>query len=174
MDNDPKRKAKATQEFIKAKKWNILEWPTESRNYGAERYGPESVCVEQRSAFVMEQCTKKLSYPDWGSGCYQVGCTPEGLHIWLEDSAYLCSRAGQVLAVSTQVHGWYYEGRLVCPSCLDFCDVCPPEQDPPPDNWTRAAPVDLCSRSSNLVVTLWLLMLNLLPLLAGLFLCVYK
>ncbi|CAJ0959198.1 unnamed protein product [Ranitomeya imitator] len=28
MDNDPKHKAKATQEFIKAKKWNILEWPT--------------------------------------------------------------------------------------------------------------------------------------------------
>ncbi|CAJ0964746.1 unnamed protein product, partial [Ranitomeya imitator] len=27
MDNDPKHKAKATQEFIKAKKWNILEWP---------------------------------------------------------------------------------------------------------------------------------------------------
>ncbi|CAJ0933446.1 unnamed protein product [Ranitomeya imitator] len=26
-DNDPKHKAKATQEFITAKKWNILEWP---------------------------------------------------------------------------------------------------------------------------------------------------
>ncbi|XP_073408017.1 leishmanolysin-like peptidase isoform X2 [Dendrobates tinctorius] len=148
--------------------------PAESRNYGAERYGPESVCVEQRSAFIMEHCTKKLSYPDWGSGCYQVGCTPEGLHIWLEDSPYLCSRAGQVLTVSTQIHGWYYEGKLICPSCWDFCDVCPPERDPPPDNQTRVAPVDLCSRSSNLVVTLWLLMLNLLPLLAGLFLCVYK
>ncbi|XP_073502232.1 leishmanolysin-like peptidase [Phyllobates terribilis] len=148
--------------------------PAESKNYGAERYGPESVCVQQRSAFIMEQCTKKLSYPDWGSGCYQVGCTPEGLHIWLEDSPYLCSRAGQVIAVSTQISGWYYEGTLICPSCWDFCDVCPPERDPPPDNRTRAAPVDLCSCSSNLVVTLWLLMLNLLPLLAGLFLCVYK
>ncbi|CAJ0916981.1 unnamed protein product [Ranitomeya imitator] len=31
MDNDPKHKAKATQEFIKAKKWNILEWPSGSR-----------------------------------------------------------------------------------------------------------------------------------------------
>lgn len=30
MDNDPKHKAKATQEFIKAKKWNILEWPSQS------------------------------------------------------------------------------------------------------------------------------------------------
>ncbi|CAJ0940403.1 unnamed protein product [Ranitomeya imitator] len=30
MDNDPKHKAKATQEFIKAKKWNILEWPKNS------------------------------------------------------------------------------------------------------------------------------------------------
>ncbi|CAJ0964271.1 unnamed protein product [Ranitomeya imitator] len=31
MDNDPKHKSKATQEFIKAKKQNILEWP---RNIG--------------------------------------------------------------------------------------------------------------------------------------------
>ncbi|CAJ0940801.1 unnamed protein product [Ranitomeya imitator] len=30
MDNDPKHKAKATQEFIKAKKWNIIEWPSQS------------------------------------------------------------------------------------------------------------------------------------------------
>ncbi|CAJ0943504.1 unnamed protein product [Ranitomeya imitator] len=30
MDNDPKHKAKATQEFIKAKKWNIFEWPSQS------------------------------------------------------------------------------------------------------------------------------------------------
>ncbi|XP_066431385.1 leishmanolysin-like peptidase [Eleutherodactylus coqui] len=148
--------------------------PAASRNYGAERYGPESVCVEQRSAFVMEQCTKRMSYPDWGSGCYQVSCTPEGLRIWLEGDPYLCGRAGQIIAVSTQVSGWYYEGKLVCPSCWDFCDFCPPEWDPPTDNRTRAAPLDLCSRSSNLVVTLWLLMLNLLPLLAGFFLCVYK
>lgn len=148
--------------------------PAAARNYGAERYGPESACVEQRSPFIMEQCTKRMSYPDWGSGCYQVNCTQEGLQIWLEEHPYLCSRAGQVLAVSTQISGWYYEGKLVCPSCWDFCDSCPPERDPPPDNRTRSAPLDLCSRSSNLVVTLWLLMLNLLPLLAGFFLCVYK
>ncbi|MEE6496291.1 hypothetical protein FKM82_002289 [Ascaphus truei] len=28
MDNDPKHTAKATQEFFKAKKWNILQWPS--------------------------------------------------------------------------------------------------------------------------------------------------
>lgn len=42
------------------------------KNYGAEKYGPHSVCLLQKSAFVMEQCERKLSYPDWGSGCYQV------------------------------------------------------------------------------------------------------
>lgn len=42
------------------------------RNYGAEQYGPDSVCLYQRSAFVMEQCTRKMTYPDWGSGCYKV------------------------------------------------------------------------------------------------------
>ncbi len=42
------------------------------RNYGAEQYGPGSVCLYQKSAFVMEQCTKRMTYPDWGSGCYKV------------------------------------------------------------------------------------------------------
>lgn len=30
MDNDPKRAAKATQEFFKAKTWNIPQWPSQS------------------------------------------------------------------------------------------------------------------------------------------------
>ncbi|XP_068102340.1 leishmanolysin-like peptidase [Hyperolius riggenbachi] len=148
--------------------------PASSRNYGAERYGPGSACLEQRSAFVMEQCMRRMSYPDWGSGCYQVSCSSEGLQVWVEDSVYLCTRAGQVLAVSAHINGWFYEGHLVCPPCQDFCDFCPPEREPPPDNRTRMAPLDLCSRSSNLVVTLWLLMLNLLPLLAGFFLCIHQ
>ena len=29
MDNDTKHTAKAPQEFLKAKKWNNLQWPTE-------------------------------------------------------------------------------------------------------------------------------------------------
>ncbi len=30
MDDDPKHTAKATQEFLKVKKWNILQWPSQS------------------------------------------------------------------------------------------------------------------------------------------------
>ncbi len=30
MDGDPKHTAKATQEFLKVKKWNILQWPSQS------------------------------------------------------------------------------------------------------------------------------------------------
>lgn len=30
MDNDPKHKAKATQEFLKANKWDILHWQSQS------------------------------------------------------------------------------------------------------------------------------------------------
>ena len=30
MDNDPKHTAKATQYFFKAKKWNVLQWPSQS------------------------------------------------------------------------------------------------------------------------------------------------
>ena len=30
MDNDPKHTAKATKEFLKAKKWTVLQWPSQS------------------------------------------------------------------------------------------------------------------------------------------------
>ena len=30
MDNDPEQTAKATKEFFKAKKWNVMQWPSQS------------------------------------------------------------------------------------------------------------------------------------------------
>ncbi|XP_074262234.1 leishmanolysin-like peptidase isoform X2 [Saimiri boliviensis] len=101
----------------------------------------QPVCLIQKSAFVMEKCERKLSYPDWGSGCYQVSCSPQGLKVWVQDTSYLCSRAGQVLPVSIQMNGWIHDGNLLCPSCWDFCEVCPPETDPPATNLTRALPL---------------------------------
>ncbi|KAH0621332.1 hypothetical protein JD844_022489, partial [Phrynosoma platyrhinos] len=163
-------------EFQRSSDCRILEnQPDPFKNYGAEKYGPNSVCLIQKSAFVMEQCRKKLSYPDWGSGCYQVSCSSRGLTVWVKDMAYLCSRSGQILTVNIQMNGWVHIGNLVCPACLDFCDVCPPEQDPPPiANLTKITSIDLCSCSPSLVVTLWLLMANLLPLLAGFLLCAWS
>uniref|UniRef100_A0A8D2PTQ2 Leishmanolysin-like peptidase n=1 Tax=Zosterops lateralis melanops TaxID=1220523 RepID=A0A8D2PTQ2_ZOSLA len=159
-------------EFQRSSDCRIIEnQPDPTKNYGAEKYGPNSVCLIQKSAFVMEQCRRKLSYPDWGSGCYQVSCSPQGLHVWVKDTVYLCSRSGQVLTVSIQMNGWIHVGNLICPACSDFCDSCPPERDPPASNLTRTAPIDLCSCSSSLVVTFWLLVANLVPLLTGLFLC---
>ncbi|KFO33103.1 Leishmanolysin-like peptidase [Fukomys damarensis] len=161
-------------EYQRSSDCRILEnQPEILKNYGAEKYGPHSVCLIQKSAFVMEKCERKLSYPDWGSGCYQISCSPQGLKVWVQDTAYLCSRAGQVLPVSIQMNGWIHGGNLLCPSCWDFCEQCPPETDPPAANLTRALPLDLCSCSSSLVVTLWLLLGNLLPVLAGVLLCVW-
>uniref|UniRef100_A0A4X1TP97 Leishmanolysin-like peptidase n=1 Tax=Sus scrofa TaxID=9823 RepID=A0A4X1TP97_PIG len=161
-------------EYQRSSDCRVLEnQPDLFKNYGAEKYGPHSVCLIQKSAFVMEKCERKLSYPDWGSGCYQVSCSPQGLKVWVQDTSYLCSRAGQVLPVSIQMNGWIHDGNLLCPSCWDFCELCPPETDPPAINLTRALPLDLCSRSSSLVVTLWLLLGNLFPLLAGFLLCVW-
>ncbi|XP_058518018.1 leishmanolysin-like peptidase isoform X4 [Ochotona princeps] len=161
-------------EYQRSSDCRVLEnQPEIFKNYGAEKYGPHSVCLIQKSAFVMEKCERKLSYPDWGSGCYQVSCSPQGLKVWVQDTSYLCSRARQVLPVSIQMNGWIHNGDLLCPSCWDFCELCPPETDPPVANLTRALPLDLCSRSSSLVVTLWLLLGNLFPLLAGFLLCVW-
>ncbi|XP_057359597.1 leishmanolysin-like peptidase isoform X4 [Manis pentadactyla] len=161
-------------EYQRSSDCRILEnQPDLSKNYGAEKYGPHSVCLIQKSAFVMEKCERKLSYPDWGSGCYQVSCSPQGLKVWVQDTSYLCSRTGQVLSISIQMNGWIHDGNLLCPSCWDFCELCPAETDPPATNLSRALPLDLCSRSPSLVVTLWLLLGNLLPLLAGFLLCVW-
>ncbi|XP_074186614.1 leishmanolysin-like peptidase isoform X2 [Rhinolophus sinicus] len=161
-------------EYQRSSDCRILEnQPDLFKNYGAEKYGPHSVCLIQKSAFVMEKCERKLSYPDWGSGCYQVSCSPQGLKVWVQDTSYLCSRAGQVLPVSIQMNGWIHDGNLLCPSCWDFCELCPPETDPPATNLTRALPLDLCSRSSSLMVTLWLLLGNLFPVLAGFLLCIW-
>ncbi|XP_070946635.1 leishmanolysin-like peptidase isoform X1 [Macaca nemestrina] len=131
-------------EYQRSSDCRILEnQPEIFKNYGAEKYGPHSVCLIQKSAFVMEKCERKLSYPDWGSGCYQVSCSPQGLKVWVQDTSYLCSRAGQVLPISIQMNGWIHDGNLLCPSCWDFCELCPPETDPPATNLTRALPLEL-------------------------------
>ncbi|XP_035605583.1 leishmanolysin-like peptidase isoform X1 [Oncorhynchus keta] len=124
------------------------------RNYGAEQYGPDSVCLYQKTAFVMEQCTRRMTYPDWGSGCYKISCSTQGLTVWLEDTAYQCVRTGQLLSVSVRVNDWVYNGVLVCPACSDFCSACPLPQQLPPLNTTKRIPIDPCSSSSSLVVTL--------------------
>ncbi|CAL1581683.1 unnamed protein product [Knipowitschia caucasica] len=139
------------------------------RNYGAETYGLDSVCLYQKSAFVMEQCTRKMSYPDWGSGCYKVSCSPQGLLVHVHSRTFLCVRRGQSLTVSVQDRDWVYNGVLVCPDCSLFCELCPPPHLL--SNTSRTPPIDPCSSSSGLAFTLWLLLLNLLPLLAGLQLC---
>uniref|UniRef100_A0A3Q4BU29 Leishmanolysin-like peptidase n=1 Tax=Mola mola TaxID=94237 RepID=A0A3Q4BU29_MOLML len=145
--------------------------PDRWRNYGAEQYGPDSVCLYQKSAFVMEQCTRKMTYPDWGSGCYKVACSAQGLLVFVQDRSFLCVRKGQPLSVSVRVNDWVYNGVLVCPACSDFCDDCPLPHQLPPTNASRSIPIDPCSSSPGLVVSLWLLLLNLLPLVAGLLLC---
>ncbi|XP_020317455.1 leishmanolysin-like peptidase [Oncorhynchus kisutch] len=142
------------------------------RNYGAEQYGPDSVCLYQKTSFIMEQCTRRMTYPDWGSGCYKMSCSTQGLTVWVQDTEFQCVHTGQLLRVSVRVNDWVYNGVLVCPACSDFCSACPLPQQLPPLNSTRRVPIDPCSSSSSLVVTLWLLLLNLIPLLAGFILCV--
>uniref|UniRef100_A0A8C7I5P2 Leishmanolysin-like peptidase n=1 Tax=Oncorhynchus kisutch TaxID=8019 RepID=A0A8C7I5P2_ONCKI len=130
------------------------------RNYGAEQYGPDSVCLYQKTAFVMEQCTRRMTYPDWGSGCYKISCSTQGLTVWVEDTAYQCMRTGQLLSVSVRVNDWVYNGVLVCPACSDFCSACPLPQQLPK---LFAFLPDPCSSSSSLVVTLCLLLFNFIP-----------
>ncbi|XP_028846079.1 leishmanolysin-like peptidase [Denticeps clupeoides] len=148
--------------------------PDSWRNYGAERYGPDSVCLYQKSAFIMEQCNRRMTYPDWGSGCYKASCSEQGLTVWVQDKSFLCLHKGQLLNINVQVLDWVYTGVLVCPACSDICSTCPFPHELPPINTTRSAPIDPCSSSSGLVVTLSLLLLNLFPLLAGFILCGYN
>lgn len=101
----------------------------------------------------------------------QVSCSPQGLVVHVGDRSFLCLRKGQPLSVSVRANNWVYNGVLVCPACHDFCDDCPLPHLLPPGNTSRSNPIDPCSSSPGLGFTLWLLMLNLLPLVAGLLLC---
>ncbi|XP_072903651.1 leishmanolysin-like peptidase isoform X2 [Hemitrygon akajei] len=148
--------------------------PEPSRNYGAEEYGPESICLIQQSYFIMQQCNKMPRSPDWGSGCYRISCSTDGLIVWVSNKSFLCSRTGQVLSVNVKLNDWVYTGSLVCPSCSDFCTACPPERDPPLSNFTKMTLIDPCSSSSGLVITLWLVLTNFLPLMVGFLLCVWN
>ncbi|XP_059822338.1 leishmanolysin-like peptidase isoform X2 [Hypanus sabinus] len=148
--------------------------PEPSRNYGAEEYGPESICLIQQSYFIMQQCNKMPRSPDWGSGCYRISCSTDGLIVWVSNKSFLCSRTGQVLPVNVKLNDWVYTGSLVCPSCSDFCTACPPERDPPLSNFTKMTLIDPCSSSSGLVITLWLVLTNFLPLMVGFLLCVWN
>lgn len=145
--------------------------PDAWRNYGAEQYGANSVCLYQKAPFTMEQCTRRMTYPDWGSGCYKTSCSDGGLMVWVQEQPFVCVRAGQLLDVSVRYNDWVYSGMLVCPACSDFCSSCPAPHELPPINETRSIKIDPCSSSPGLVVTLWLLLLNLIPLLAGFVLC---
>uniref|UniRef100_A0A8B9RPK4 Leishmanolysin-like peptidase n=1 Tax=Astyanax mexicanus TaxID=7994 RepID=A0A8B9RPK4_ASTMX len=145
--------------------------PDSWRNYAAEEYGPNSVCLYQKSAFVMKQCKKSMTYPDWGSGCYKMTCTALGLLVWVQDQSFLCVRTGQLLNVNVRINEWVYSGQLICPACSHFCNNCPLPHELPQINTTRSVHIDPCSSSSGLVVTLWRLLFNLLPLLTGFILC---
>ncbi|KAA0715559.1 Leishmanolysin-like peptidase [Triplophysa tibetana] len=146
--------------------------PAVWRNYGAEQYGPGSVCLYQKSAFVMEQCAKRMTYPDWGSGCYKVSCTTQGLSVWVQNESYSCARAGQAISVSVWMNGWVYNGQLICPVCADFCSDCPLPHEIHSMNTTKSVRLDPCSSSSSLMVNLRRLVFILTPLLAGFLLCV--
>ncbi|XP_076858538.1 leishmanolysin-like peptidase [Brachyhypopomus gauderio] len=145
--------------------------PDSWRNYAAEEYGPNSVCLYQKSAFVLEQCNKRMSYPDWGSGCYKTTCSSEGLLVWVQDQTYLCMHAGHLLSVNVKLNDWVYRGQLICPACSHFCSHCPLAHELPPINANRSAHIDPCSGSTGLAATLWPLLLNLIPVLAGFVLC---
>lgn len=141
------------------------------RNFGAELYGPDSVCLTQQSAFVLEQCSRRMTVPDWGSGCYKVACSAQGLQVFVQDRSFLCVRGGQLLSVSVRLHGWVHNGVLVCPACRDLCPDCPPPHLLPPLNTSRSSPIDPCSSSPGPAASLWLFLLNLLPLVVGVLLC---
>lgn len=67
--------------------WKISQF--EKKNYGAEMYGPHSICLIQKLACIMEKCEKKPSYLDWSHGCYQVSCSLQGLKV-LGSGYFIC------------------------------------------------------------------------------------
>lgn len=94
--------------------------------------------IDEKGSYILyENLIDLIFFPSY----LKVSCSPQGLTVWVQNTSYLCSRAGQVLPVSIQMNGWIHDGNLLCPSCWDFCELCPPERDPPVTNLTRALPL---------------------------------
>ncbi|KPP62457.1 leishmanolysin-like peptidase-like [Scleropages formosus] len=129
-------------EYQRGSDCRVLEnQPDSWRNYGAEEYGPNSLCLYQKSAFVMEQCTRRMSYPDWGSGCYKTTCSALGLTVWVQGMPFHCFYTGQLLKINVRVNTWVYSGDLVCPACSRFCSSCPLPHELPPLNASQSIPI---------------------------------
>lgn len=80
----------------------------------------------------------------------QVTCTAQGLLVWVQNESYPCVRTGQVISVSVRMNGWVYSGQLICPTCSDFCSVCPLPHEIPHLNTTKSARLgELLSRRAS-------------------------
>ena len=53
--NDPKHIAKATKEFVRAKKWDVLDWPSQSSDLYPIVHAPEWKSPKQADA---EKCCR--------------------------------------------------------------------------------------------------------------------
>lgn len=74
----------------------------------------------------------------------QVSCSAQGLTVHVQDRSFHCTRKGQLLSVSVRVSDWVYNGVLICPACMDFCDDCPLPHQLLPINTTRSNPIGQC------------------------------
>ncbi|KAI5628088.1 leishmanolysin-like peptidase [Silurus asotus] len=88
--------------------------PDSWRNYAAEEYGPDSVCLYQKSAFVMEQCNKRMTYPDWGSGCYKTVLNERERCAFLRPMLQLFWLGGDIVAAPAQPHSTAGGLHAVC------------------------------------------------------------
>ncbi len=61
LDNDPKYTAKATQEFLKAKQWNILQWPSQSSDFNPIEYAFHLL----KTKLEAERPTNKQQLNNW-------------------------------------------------------------------------------------------------------------
>ncbi|ELU01743.1 hypothetical protein CAPTEDRAFT_106683, partial [Capitella teleta] len=92
-------------------------------NYTLERYGNRSKCFEHLEQWQLRHCGQTYDVEHWGSGCYQYACNQSGLFIEVQGQQYQCYRQGQVIDIQEVTSEWLHLGSIICPSCIDICQV---------------------------------------------------
>jgi leishmanolysin-like peptidase len=92
-------------------------------NLALEKYGANSVCIDQEGSWTKTSGNVATTAVNWGSGCYEVNCSNSDpyLTIFINGHSYACRQEGDTIMVTENAGNSRYVGSLICPQKHSAC-----------------------------------------------------